>query len=109
MHATVAFLPYTEDHTYALEITLFGNGGFIPNAAAFEKVFGELDFTPSFFEVRRGYETDISAKFENYKALVDATEEFNCYEYCSAEEPYRVVASQFGDKFVYWKINFTKK
>jgi hypothetical protein len=64
MHAK-AVVDNREGEEYQLILSLYGNGGFVPNAAKFEEVFG-IDAISDFY-VWRNYNGDITARFNAYK------------------------------------------
>jgi hypothetical protein len=104
MHAKVVFGRAGDD--YALELTLFGNGGFVPNAEKFQEVFGEIESAPGFFYVSRDYETDMSARFEKYMTLADDAYGYGCNAMnCGTSEPERWF-NKYTSNWMDWHIDF---
>ncbi|MDR2152889.1 MAG: hypothetical protein LBO72_08710 [Helicobacteraceae bacterium] len=105
MHAKVSVRhPGNE---YELELSLSGNGSFVPNAAKFEEVFGKIDSAVSFFYVMRNYDANMKAKLDDYIELAKANNVFSCNKSpsCGADDPDRWF-NIYDAKSIDWHIDY---
>ncbi|MDR2099613.1 MAG: hypothetical protein LBP40_02140 [Campylobacteraceae bacterium] len=103
MHAKVVFGRVGDE--YALELSLYGNGGFVPSADKFQEIFGDVKSAISFFYAWRNYETDMKVRFKNYISLADESG-FGCNAInCGADTPKRWF-NAYGSKTIDWHIDY---
>jgi hypothetical protein len=95
-----------EGDKYRLELTLYGNGGFVPNDDKFEEVFGKISSASvGFFYVWRNYNENMSARFDAYKYFSDS-DGFSCVNaWCGRDNPTRWF-NIYGSTTIDWHIDY---
>ncbi|MDR1451461.1 MAG: hypothetical protein LBI57_03905 [Helicobacteraceae bacterium] len=101
MHAKVIIGDETDE--YRLELSLYGNGSFVPNAAKFEETFVEIDSSVGFFYVWRNYNANIRDKLDSYMEAA----ELSSYS-CNSASCHNGIRwfNTYGDKSIDWHVDY---